>query len=115
MTIDPTSTRMKRAAKAGSTTKGLTKKDQLIRMLSSKTGSEVGTISARLGWQAHTTRAALSGLRNAGYEIAAEKAGKDKTTRYRIMAHRKAVTADAKAESMEVGDAVKVSEVCDAG
>lgn len=71
------------------TTKGTgrtTKKAQLIRMLQSKTGSGITAISAKLGWQSHTTRAALTGLRKAGYEIAATKLEDGKPTRYRITA-----------------------------
>jgi predicted ArsR family transcriptional regulator len=71
------------------TTKGTgrtTKKAQLIRMLQSKTGSGITAISAKLGWQSHTTRAALTGLRKAGYEIAATKSEGGKPTRYRITA-----------------------------
>lgn len=63
-----------------------TKKAQLIRMLQSRTGSDIAAISKKLGWQSHTTRAALTGLRKAGYEIAATKSEDGKPTRYRIMA-----------------------------
>ena len=63
-----------------------TKKAQLIRMLQSKTGSDIVTISKKLGWQTHTTRAALTGLRKAGFEIAATKSDDGKPTRYRITA-----------------------------
>jgi hypothetical protein len=61
-------------------------KQQLIRMLSGKTGAEVATISDKLGWQQHTTRAALTHPRKAGYEIAAEKPADGKPARYRITA-----------------------------
>ena len=54
--------------------KRVTKKDQLIKLLSSKAGREIKAISETLGWQHHTTRAALSGLRKAGYDVAVEKA-----------------------------------------
>jgi|SRR6056297_1250477 len=63
-----------------------TKKAQLIRMLQSKTGSDIAALSKKFGWQSHTTRAALSGLRKAGYEIAATKSEDGKLTRYRITA-----------------------------
>ncbi len=63
-----------------------TKKQQLIRMLSGKAGADVATISDKLGWQQHTTRAALTHLRKAGYEIAAEKPVDGKPARYRITA-----------------------------
>ena len=61
-----------------------TKKQQLIRMLNGKTGADVATISDKLGWQQHTTRAALTHLRKAGYEVAAEKPADGKPSRYRI-------------------------------
>ena len=61
-----------------------TKKDQLIRMLSRKTGVDVPTISRRLGWQPHTTRAALSRLRTSGCELTSEKPGNGQSSRYRI-------------------------------
>ena len=61
-----------------------TKKQQLIRMLSGKAGADVATISEKLGWQQHTTRAALTHLRKAGYEVAAEKPVDSKPARYRI-------------------------------
>ncbi len=62
----------------------VTKKAQLIRMLKSRTGTDVEALGRKLGWQSHTTRAALTGLRKAGYEIAAEKPEGGKPTRYRI-------------------------------
>lgn len=62
----------------------VTKKAQLIRMLQSKTGSDIAALSKKLGWQSHTTRAALTGLRKTGYEIAAVKSEDGKPTRYRI-------------------------------
>lgn len=64
--------------------KRVTKKAQLIKLLSSKAGREIKTISETLGWQQHTTRAALSGLRKAGYDLAVEKAAGGKLSRYRI-------------------------------
>ena len=62
-----------------------TKKAQLIQMLNRKTGTDVATISEKLGWLPHTTRAALTGLRKAGFEISAEKPGNGKPSCYRIL------------------------------
>ena len=62
----------------------ITKKAQLIRMLSSKAGTDVVAVGKKLGWQNHTTRAALTGLGKAGYMITAERREGDKPTRYRI-------------------------------
>lgn len=64
----------------------VTKKAQLISMLSTKVGADIAAVSKKLGWQNHTTRAALSGLRKAGYDIAAEKFEPGRPTRYRITA-----------------------------
>ena len=62
-----------------------TKKAQLIRMLSRKTGADVATISKKLGWLPHTTRAALSGLRKSGFDLISEKPGNGQPSRYRIV------------------------------
>ena len=64
--------------------KPATKKQQLIRMLSGKSGADVATISTKLGWQQHTTRAALTHLRKAGYAIEAGKSENGRAGRYRI-------------------------------
>jgi len=63
-----------------------TKKQTLIQLLNRKSGADVATISDKLGWQTHTTRAALTGLRKAGYEVVGEKPGDGKPKRYRISA-----------------------------
>ena len=78
MTTKSTAAKSRKSAKPKSGTKRVTKKDQLIRMLMSAAGADIATISSRLGWQTHTTRAALTGLRKAGYEITAEKPGQGK-------------------------------------
>jgi len=65
--------------------KGPSKQDQLIKLLSRKQGADTATISSKLGWQPHTTRAALSGLRKVGFDITKESAGAGKPTRYRIV------------------------------
>ncbi|WP_349363821.1 MAG: DUF3489 domain-containing protein [Roseitalea porphyridii] len=39
------------------------KKDELVTLLSKPNGARISVIVERLGWQAHTVRAALSGLR----------------------------------------------------
>ena len=63
-----------------------TKKAQLLQMLTRKSGVDINTISDKLSWKTHTTRAALSGLRKAGYEVVGDKPGEGKATRYRISA-----------------------------
>ena len=62
-----------------------TKKDLLIKLLSARTGADIKTLSEKLGWQQHTTRAAMSGLRKAGYEVASETPAKGGMTKYRIL------------------------------
>ena len=46
-----------------------TKKSRLIARLSTKKGANIKTLCTEFGWQSHTARAALSGLRSAGYTI----------------------------------------------
>ena len=66
--------------------KRVTKKNQLIKMLRAKRGLDICAISQKLGWQQHTTRAALTRLRQAGYVLDVVKADNSKPTRYRITA-----------------------------
>ncbi len=75
-----------RASGTGKRPTRTTKKAQLIRMLNRKDGADVATISKKLGWQSHTTRAAVTRLRKVGYEIVSEKAGQGQPSRYRIAA-----------------------------
>ena len=67
-------------------TKPKTKRAQLIALLSRKTGKDISAISDQLGWQPHTTRAALSRLRKAGFEITREVPKRGRAARYRIIA-----------------------------
>ncbi len=46
-----------------------TKKALLIEMLSSSEGASIDALMGATGWLPHTTRAALTGLRHAGYSI----------------------------------------------
>ena len=64
-----------------------TKKQHLIHLLGLKSGADITSLGAKLGWQPHTTRAAITGLRKAGYEIETERAGGGRPARYRIVAH----------------------------
>ena len=59
--------------------------DRLIRLLRSRSGRDLTTLSTSLGWQPHSVRGALSRLRRAGIVI--EKLPPGRTgggTRYRI-------------------------------
>ncbi len=77
---------------------GTTKKDQLIKLLGTKSGADIKSLSEKLGWQQHTTRAALSGLRKAGYEVVGEKLAKGGMSKFRILC-APAVPQEAKAEA----------------
>lgn len=46
-----------------------TKQAKLVGMLSRKSGVTLAKASEVLGWQAHTTRATLTGLKKRGYII----------------------------------------------
>ena len=46
-----------------------TKTAILRKLLSRKTGADLAALQAATGWQPHSVRAALSGLRKAGYGI----------------------------------------------
>ena len=70
-----------------------TKKVQLIKLLGTKSGYDVTTLSERLGWQTHTTRAALSGLRKAGYALDRAKSAGGGASRYRITSEPEVVEA----------------------
>jgi Protein of unknown function (DUF3489) len=53
--------------------KRITKQAQVIALLSRPEGATLEAIIAATGWQAHTARAVLSGLRKAGYDISSDK------------------------------------------
>jgi len=61
-----------------------TKQAQLIALLGHKDGADIAALSKALGWQAHTVRAALSRLRQAGYVFDKFSAGSPLHTYYRI-------------------------------
>ncbi len=64
--------------------KHATKGDRLIQLLKARSGADTAALSAKLGWQPHTTRAALSRLRKAGYAIEKLPPQKNGGSRYRI-------------------------------
>ena len=69
-----------------STPKGATGKDQLIRLLRAKRGTGFGVISGKPGWRRYSVRAALTRLRQAGYQPVPVKVANNKATRYKIPA-----------------------------
>ena len=64
--------------------KRATKSDRLIRLLKARSGCNIAALSSKLGWQPHSTRAALSRLRAAGHAIEKLPPGKHGGFRYRI-------------------------------
>jgi predicted ArsR family transcriptional regulator len=61
-----------------------TKRNRLVRLLKASAGREIATLSRELGWQPHTTRAALTRLRKAGYAIERLQSENNGGSRYRI-------------------------------
>ena len=70
-----------------------TKKARLIEMLKTGGGKDVASLSKTFGWQHHTTRAALTGLRNAGFTIERTASSDGKASRYYIAAEPTAGSA----------------------
>jgi hypothetical protein len=59
-----------------------TKSARLLAMLGAPDGASIEEISEALGWQQHSTHAALTGLRKKGHAIIRDKQGS--VTTYRI-------------------------------
>ncbi len=74
----------KSAARGRSGRKRATKGDQLIQLLKARSARDIAALSGKLGWLPHSTRAALSRLRKAGYAIEKLPPGKQGGSRYRI-------------------------------
>ncbi len=72
------------AAGGRSDRKRATKGDRLVQLLEARSGRDIAALSGKLGWQPHSTRAALSRLRKAGYAIEKLPPLKHGGTRYRI-------------------------------
>jgi predicted ArsR family transcriptional regulator len=66
------------------TPRSTTKRDRLVRLLKAVAGRDIATLSRTLGWQPHTTRAALTRLRQSGYAIEKLPRQKNGGSRYRI-------------------------------
>lgn len=73
------------AAKSGRRPAAKSKKDQLLALIAKPAGTKLSVLAERLGWKAHTVRAALSGLRKQGHQILATKAPKTGESVYRLM------------------------------
>lgn len=78
MAKNPTKTKAVTKAPAQS------KKDKVILLLRRDEGASIAEMMKGTGWLPHTTRAVLTGLRKAGFQI--EKSKVDGVTRYRITA-----------------------------
>lgn len=81
----PVSVPATRQPVAGKPPRAGSKQSQLIALLSREEGASIGEIATALGWLPHTTRAALTGLRHKGYELARVVHG-DRGSLYRITA-----------------------------
>ncbi len=84
------------AAKARATARTMkppTKRARLISLLKVAGGADIATLSDALGWQQHSTRAALTGLRKAGFSIERTTPEGARTATYRITAEPKEVLA----------------------
>jgi biotin operon repressor len=66
----------------------LNKSDQLVAMLKKPNGTRVSLIGEKLDWQAHTVRAAISGLRRKGFEVSRTNAKKSGEAVYAIVGGR---------------------------
>ena len=60
-----------------------TKRAVLIGMLERPEGASVAEVGQRLGWLPHTVRAAITGLRHAGREVARSKGAEGQSV-YRL-------------------------------
>lgn len=77
-------TKSKPAAADTAKAKPTTKSATVIALLSREQGATLEELMAVTGWQQHSVRAALTGLKKKGHEIAKES--RDHVTCYRIAA-----------------------------
>jgi hypothetical protein len=73
-----------RSAKQEAAAKRPGKVDQILVLLKRPDGASIEDLTAATGWQAHSVRAALSGLRKRDIAVASERL--DGATRYRVSA-----------------------------
>ena len=62
-----------------------TRKEQLIKLLGRKAGTDVPTMCKMFGWQPHTARAALSALRKDGHHVTRDPACNGRPSRYHVL------------------------------
>ncbi len=63
-----------------------TKQAQLLALLTRANGAAMSEMTKATGWQSHSVRAALTGLRKRGHEI--ERSVEAGASRYRVIGHR---------------------------
>jgi hypothetical protein len=66
--------------------RGGSKLAQVIELLQRDHGATIDELIAATGWLAHTTRAALTGLRKRGYAVAIDRSDNERGSFYRIIA-----------------------------
>jgi biotin operon repressor len=72
------------------------KKAQLASLLKRKSGVSAPALCKTLGWQPHTLRAAISGLRKSGHQIETRRTATGDATLYRMMGDAPRDTSRAK-------------------
>ena len=73
----------------------------MIALLSREQGASIDDLTTATGWLPHTTRAALTGLRQSGYAITRTRA-EDNRTIYRLAPAAEPASAQAAPEPAEV-------------
>ncbi len=68
--------------------RGGSKLAQAIELLQRDHGATINELMAATGWLAHTTRAALTGLRKRGYTVEIDRSDDKRGSFYRILADR---------------------------
>lgn len=81
-TIKPEAASERAAASESTRTKPPSKIEQVIALLGRPIGATLNEMVATTGWQSHTTRAALTGLKKKGHALGSEKI--NGVRRYRI-------------------------------
>lgn len=66
----------------------VTKRDRLRSRLEAADGASLAQLEKEFGWQPHTVRAAISGLRKAGFDV--QRGAGDQSSVYRIVGSRAA-------------------------
>lgn len=85
---------LREAALAGPTAPRVgSKLARVIELLQRDHGATIDELIAATGWLAHTTRAALTGLRKRGYAVAINRSDKERRSFYRIATARDGGTA----------------------